>query len=74
MSSPRDRPDLRVVRGVPTDEELAALVTVVAARAAAARAAVDRPREVSPWSAPGVRLRRPLHPAPGGWRRSALPG
>lgn len=66
---------LRVVRGEPTDEELAALVAVVAALAAAhaARSRTkaeyqgawrDRARSVPP---------RLTGPAAHAWRRSALP-
>ena len=55
-------PLLRVVRGNPTDEELAALVAVLTARAAAAvPPAVPEDRRLSPWVAsarePGVRTR-----------------
>ena len=51
-------------------EELAALVAVVTARAAAKPA--DPPAPVrSPWGVPV--LRAPLHPGPGAWRASALP-
>jgi hypothetical protein len=67
-------PALHVVRGEPTPEELAAVVAVVAARAAAAASAVDRPQRTSAWHAPAAGLRRPLHPGPDAWRRSALPG
>ena len=63
-------PFLRVVRGEPTAEELAALVAVLAARAAAAPA---RPRPRSAWADPASRLRVPLTPGPAAWRRSALP-
>ena len=71
-----DRPVLRVVSGNPTPEELAALLVVVGARSAgasaAAAAAARRPR--SAWNDPARLVRRPVHPAPDGWRRSALPG
>jgi hypothetical protein len=61
-------PLLRVVRGNPTDEELAALTVVVAALSRA-----RRPRPVTPvgaWASPADRHRRPLRPGPGGWRAS----
>ncbi|HZG98308.1 MAG TPA: acyl-CoA carboxylase subunit epsilon [Nocardioidaceae bacterium] len=64
-------PLLRVVRGTPTPQELAALVAVVAAR----RAGVP-PREAatrSEWGRPTRSVRAPLHPAVGGWQGSALP-
>ena len=65
-----DRPLLRVVRGEPSDEELAAL-TAVLLGAAAARAA-DSPRR-SAWADRSAGMRRPLYPGPGAWRASALP-
>ena len=55
---------LRVVRGEPTDDELAALVAVVAARAAAS-ADRERPAVRSRWAAP--RPRPVLRPGPGAW-------
>jgi acyl-CoA carboxylase epsilon subunit len=65
-----------VVRGEASPEEIAALVAALAAIAAArsAAAAQAEPAHVlSQWNAPARRLRAPLHPAPGAWRRSALP-
>jgi hypothetical protein len=63
------RPLLRVVRGNPTDEELAALLAVVAARGSAA---APEPAPVRPlWGRPV--LRSALHPGPGAWRASTLP-
>jgi len=65
------QPLLRVVRGAPTPEQLAALVVVVSSRAAVA-AAADRPRAYRPlWAAPV--LRAPLAPGPDAWRTSGLP-
>jgi hypothetical protein len=65
-------PLLRVVRGEPTAAELAALVAVLTARAAAG-AAARRPRPRSAWADPADRVRAPLAAGPGAWRRSALP-
>lgn len=67
-------PALRVVRGSPTAEELAAVVALLAAWAAAQRASVGagQPAGRSAWAVP--RLRRPLTPGPGAWRAAALPG
>ncbi|HLL08908.1 MAG TPA: acyl-CoA carboxylase subunit epsilon [Nocardioidaceae bacterium] len=64
-------PLLRVVRGDPTPEELAALVTVLAAR----RSRPGRPafRRRSTWPDRRRALRRPLHAGPGGWLDSARP-
>ncbi|OLT12182.1 acetyl-CoA carboxylase biotin carboxyl carrier protein subunit [Pseudonocardia sp. CNS-139] len=69
--TPEERRALfRVVRGGPTDDEVAALAVVLAARAAARPAAPAAPDR---WSDPATRLRVPLRPGPGAWRASALP-
>ena len=73
MSEQSPQPVLRVVRGDPTAEELAALVTVIAARASAG-APERRPRRRSGWHDPARLVRGPVRPGPDGWRRSALPG
>jgi hypothetical protein len=66
------RPLLRIVRGEPTPEELAALLTVVAARAAAAAAEPSgAPR--SGWRDRSRYVRNSLPHGPGAWRASALP-
>jgi len=62
---------LRVVRGTASDDELAALVAVVAALGSGG-AEQPTPRR-SRWAAPEARLRRPLIPGPGAWHTSALP-
>jgi Acyl-CoA carboxylase epsilon subunit len=76
---------LSVVRGNPTDTELAALVTVLAARAGAAAAAAAAPATSaagqptparaprSRWSDKSWLMRASLSPGPDAWRRSALP-
>ena len=69
-----EEPLLRVVSGEPTDEELTALVTVLAACTAASANAAgtpDRPR--SAWGDPVRGLRQRLVHGPGRWRSSALP-
>jgi Acyl-CoA carboxylase epsilon subunit len=63
-------PSLRVVRGEPTAEELAALVAVLAARAFVS---ADRPVRTTVWSDRGRLVRRQLAPGPGAWRSSARP-
>jgi len=68
-SSEPARPALRIVRGDPSPEELAALAAVVAAAAESG----DAPRAVpvrGRWSDPAHSLRRPLHPGAAGWRSS----
>ena len=59
---------LRVVRGEPTAEELAALTVVVAALSR--RPARRRPTPVGIWASAGDAHRTPLRPGPGGWRAS----
>ncbi|URM89867.1 acyl-CoA carboxylase subunit epsilon [Streptomyces sp. MRC013] len=67
---------IKVVRGNPTPEELAAALAVVRARAAAAAAgaAGPAPRPADAWSAP-ARIARSLPPSPGprSWTRSYWP-
>ena len=67
---------VRIVRGEPSPEELAALVAVLAARAAAG-AGTERaaPAAVSGWTdrARYVRSARVEFGARSGWRASALP-
>jgi hypothetical protein len=58
---------LRVVRGNPTPQELAALIAVVTSRAASADVPA-RPR--SRWASPV--LRGPLFTGPGAWRAPTL--
>ena len=65
-------PLLRVVRGEPTPEELAALTVVVAA--SAKPRSRRRPTPVGSWASHADRLRRPLQPGPGGWRGSGRSG
>ncbi len=72
-STPEERrATFRVLRGEPSDAELAALTVVLAAVATpppvpAAPAVRDR------WSDPATRFRTPLHPGPGAWRTSTWP-
>ncbi|MGW5878410.1 acyl-CoA carboxylase subunit epsilon [Nocardiopsis terrae] len=66
-------PHLTVVRGEPSEEEIAVLTAVLGARAAAARAAAEEPepeRPVSGWRDRSRGMRAPLRPGPGAWRLS----
>jgi hypothetical protein len=73
---PAGEPLLRVVRGDATPEEIAALVAVLMARRGAAGGPARRPGRPArgAWSDRSRLMRRPLHPGPGAWRRSVLPG
>ena len=69
------QPALRVIRGDATPEEIAAVVAALLSRPAFDAAEGDAvPRRPSAWSDRSRLLRPPLHPGPGAWRRSALPG
>jgi hypothetical protein len=67
-----DRPVVRVVAGHPTPEELAALLTVLAAVGGGDASDVGT---VAPsrWSAPSGRLRTAYGPGSGAWRASGMP-
>ena len=67
------RPTLQVIRGDATDEEIAALLAVIAAKnATATDAETDRP-SANAWTDRAAGLRRPLRPGPGAWTASAWP-
>jgi hypothetical protein len=59
-------PLLRVVRGEPTAEELAALTVVVSALSQ--RRPRRRPTPVGAWASRADAVRPALQPGPGGWR------
>jgi hypothetical protein len=63
---------LRVVKGDPTVEELAALLAVVAARSGGPAPTPD-PERASNWATYWRNARTPFHPGPGQWRASAHP-
>ena len=65
-----DRPVLRIVKGGPTPEEVAALVAVIASMGATEPPAS---RPVSAWADPRRGLRTPHRPGLGAWRASGLP-
>jgi hypothetical protein len=64
-----DRPVLRIVRGDPTPEELAAVTVVLTALARSGSA--EQPTPSSGWADLSLRLRRTPVPGPGAWRNSA---
>ncbi|MGH8840296.1 MAG: acyl-CoA carboxylase epsilon subunit [Jiangellaceae bacterium] len=63
-------PEIDVVKGDPTPEELAALVAVVAARRAAP---TDESEHPSTWAAYWRSVRTPLRHGATGWRDSTRP-
>ncbi|MFD2090325.1 acyl-CoA carboxylase subunit epsilon [Blastococcus deserti] len=63
-----ERPLLRVVKGEPSAEELAALTVVVAALSQ--RRPRRRPTPVGAWASYADAHRRPLQAGHGGWRAS----
>lgn len=67
---------IKVVKGNPTPEELAAALAVVQARAAALAAAPsDAPRVPDAWSAPSrLAAHRLPQPGPAAWGRTYWPG
>lgn len=74
MSSAAEEPPIRVVRGNPTPEELAAALAVVRVRAAAASAEGSTPRAPDVWSDPARTVPRALPtPGPGAWRTTFWP-
>jgi len=69
--APVARPVLRVVKGLPDEEELAALVTVVAALGRRADTEPAPPRSL--WRDRHRNIRPAIGPGPGAWRASGLP-
>ncbi|SCL18723.1 acyl-CoA carboxylase subunit epsilon [Micromonospora inyonensis] len=65
-----DEPLFRMVRGVPTPEELAALVGAILVRP---RPATPAPIDPSTWARSGRPRTAPLVAGPGAWRASGLP-
>jgi acyl-CoA carboxylase epsilon subunit len=66
VTEPAAPPLLRVVKGEPSAEELAALTVVVAALSQ--RRPSRRPAPVGGWAERSDLVRQPVRPGPGGWR------
>lgn len=66
MSEAANPPLIKFVAGNPTDEEVAAVVTVLTAQAAARPAEPDQPR--SGWAAYWRSVGAPIQPGPGKWQ------
>ncbi|GHB81039.1 hypothetical protein GCM10010377_83070 [Streptomyces viridiviolaceus] len=62
---------IKVVRGNPTPEELAAVVALLSAVGTAGPA--PAPRRAGAWASPRLILRAPQGYGPAGWLASALP-
>ena len=75
MDDKQRRPMLRVVHGDSSPDELAALVTVIAAKARQRAAARRRRPELphSAWTDRSRLVRQPVRPGHGAWRASAWP-
>lgn len=71
--SAEGRPFLQVIRGDATAEEVAALVAVLSARAAAAARSAAAPARRSGWADRSRMMRWPLPHGPGAWRAAVLP-
>lgn len=65
-----ERPLLRIISGNPTEEELAAILAVVATRGAAS--AAPRP-QFSLWARKSRQVRPVQRPGFGAWRASMMP-
>ena len=73
QEDPTPAPPLFVVQGSATPEEVAALVAVLQADAAAAPAGSTTPTVRAEWSSHHRKMRASFPAGPGGWRSSALP-
>jgi Acyl-CoA carboxylase epsilon subunit len=71
-SSDDQEPLFSVVKGSPTEDELAAVMTVLTTRFARQRPTADAPARTG-WSAYWRSLRSPIQPGPSAWRMSARP-
>ncbi|WP_425308334.1 acyl-CoA carboxylase subunit epsilon [Ammonicoccus fulvus] len=65
-----DQPVITVVSGSPTPEEMAAIITVLAAGSQSATEPPPRERKptMGGWKSYVRTLRRSFHPGPGAWR------
>jgi hypothetical protein len=65
---------IRVLHGQPNPEELAAVLAVVSARAAAGTAAAPEEARANVWRDRAALVRRMPNPGPNAWRTSAWAG
>jgi hypothetical protein len=73
MSAQSNEPIIQVIRGNPTEEELAAVLMVLKNVASKAAAPVPQQRSDNGWAAYWRSVRTPLRPGPGVWRASGRP-
>ncbi len=71
MENQSERPTLRVVRGHPDADELAAVTAVIAATNATDPGAA-KPETTRVWAAPARSMRQPIRAGVGAWASSAL--
>jgi Acyl-CoA carboxylase epsilon subunit len=64
---------IRIERGEPTPEELAAVLAVLAAAGAGRESAAPSPAPESRWTDRSRYVRGPVSPAPNGWRAAGFP-
>jgi hypothetical protein len=62
-----ERPELRIVRGTPTPEELAAITVLVTAAASAGGRPASEPTRRGHWNDRAAAYRRPWRYGPGAW-------
>jgi hypothetical protein len=67
-----EQPVFSVVKGSPTEDELAAVMTVLTTRLGGQRQENQTPAR-SGWSAYWRSVRSPIQPGPSAWRMSARP-
>ena len=65
--------NFKVIKGEPTEEELAAVIMVLTAQASRAAEAKAKASLKAEWNAPHRGVRKPFEHGRGTWRRSALP-
>ncbi len=76
MNEAGERPVLRVIRGDATEEEVAAIVALLAARGGSGEPAEPEDKAISVWSAHGFshrHIRGIFHTGRHGWRTSFWP-
>ena len=73
MTIPDDQdPLFSIVKGSPTEDELAAVMTVLTTRLALPRQEETKPARTG-WSAYWRSVRSPIQPGPSAWRMSGRP-